>query len=186
MTTELAAIRSVDLDWARHLQSVWDDDAFNVPELNGVVADDLIDYALTCDRPAAKSPLGRAIIGAAGAGKTHLVGELRRRIWDKGGWFVLLDLADVNDFWATAALSYLQSLQHNFRDGVRQGDEILLKLCANTPSVRSVLKSKFKVIFSGSGKEIIELAKAIVGALRSAYPVENSKVSICNPSFRPI
>jgi hypothetical protein len=107
MTMELAAIRSVDLDWARHLQSVWDDDAFNVPELNGVVADDLIDYALTCDRPAAKSPLGRAIIGAAGAGKTHLVGELRRRIWDKGGWFVLLDLADVNDFWATAALSYL-------------------------------------------------------------------------------
>ena len=175
MTRELAAIRSVDLDWTRHLQSVWDDDAFNVPELNGAIADNLIDYALACDRPSGKSPLGRAIIGAAGAGKTHLVGELRRRIWDKGGWFVLLDLADVNDFWATAALSYLQSLQHNFRDGVRQGDEILLKLCANTPSVRSVLKSKFKVIFSGGGKEIVELAKAIVGALRSVYPIETQK-----------
>ena len=45
-------------------------------------------------------PLGRIVIGAAGAGKTHLMGELRNRIWKQGGWFILLDLADVNEFWA--------------------------------------------------------------------------------------
>ena len=118
MERELTALRAVDFDWTRHLQSVWDNGFFDEPELNGELAECLVDYALECQKPAARSALGRVVLGGAGAGKTHLVGDLRRRIWPRGGWFVLLDLADVNDFWATAVLSYLQSLQHTYKDGI--------------------------------------------------------------------
>ena len=44
--------------------------------------------------------------------------------------------------------------------------------CAFAPSfrrLRSVLKTKFNVIFSGEGKEIVRLADAIVDALRRDY-----------------
>ena len=114
MNVELAALKAVNFDWTRHLDSVWDDRVANSKELNGALADDLADYVIGSTEPGGRSPLGRIIIGAAGAGKTHLVGELRRQVWQEGGWFILLDLADVNEFWPTAALSYLQSLQRTF------------------------------------------------------------------------
>ena len=40
------------------------------------------------------------------------------------------------------------------------------------PAISATLKSKFRLIFSGSGKQIEELAKAIVAALRGVYPIE--------------
>jgi hypothetical protein len=135
MNSALAAFKAVDFDWTRHLNSVWDDKVSNVAELTKALANDLVDYTISCKKPASDSPLGRIVIGAAGAGKTHLIGELRTRIWKQGGWFILLDLADVNEFWATAALSYLQSLQRPFSNGITQGDEVLLRLCATLPSI---------------------------------------------------
>lgn len=146
--------------------------ASHVAELTATLSDDLIDYCIRNAKPASPSPLGRVVIGGAGAGKTHLMGELRRRMWQREGWFVLLDLADVNDFWATAALSYLQSLQRSFGNGITQGDAVLLRLCATLPSIQTLLKTKFNAIFTGEGKEIDRLADAILDALRRDYRTE--------------
>lgn len=169
---QLAVLRSVNLDWARHLQSVWHDTPHDAAELNGPLANDIIDELVRCDQPDSLSPLGRVIMGPAGSGKTHLVGNLRKRAWEKGAWFVLLDLTDVSEFWAAAALSYLQSLQQHHTEGAdHQGDKILLSL-SEQPLINSTLKSKFRQIFTGQGQELVNLAEAIVDALRSSYPSE--------------
>ena len=34
------------------------------------------------------------------------MGELRRRTWEVGGWFIFLDLIGVKDFWPTVALGF--------------------------------------------------------------------------------
>jgi hypothetical protein len=34
----------------------------------------------------------------------------KRRVWEAKGWFVLLDIIGITDFWATAALGFLNSL----------------------------------------------------------------------------
>ena len=177
MGSALKALGSVDFDWTRHLQSVWDDAAYDVAELNGTLAESIIAQILACKEPGARSPLGRIVIGQGGAGKTHLVGKLRKRMWEENGWFVLFDLADVNDFWATAALGYLQSLQQAYSEseGLTQGDEILLRLCAETPTIGQALKSSYPVIFNGKGDDIFQLADAIVDALRTPYRKETQR-----------
>ncbi len=60
--------------------------------------------------PPSSNPVGQVLTGRAGAGKTHLLGALRRRVWEGRGWFVLIDMIGINDFWRTAALGFLQSL----------------------------------------------------------------------------
>ena len=163
----LAAIAAVDFAWTRHLQSVWEDADHHVEEINGRLADEIVEDAVRCNRPADHSPIGRVVVGQAGAGKTHLMGEVRRRIWKRGGWFVLLDLADVNDFWPTTALGYLQSLQQPFAKDYAQGDRILLKLRESVRAVDEALGRN--VTASTSSREIAEL---IVNALRKEHPTE--------------
>jgi hypothetical protein len=64
--------------------------------------------------------LGRVIIGPAGYERAHLIGELRRRIWEMEGWFVLLDLIGMKEFWSSVALGFLSSLQVRMPDGKMQ------------------------------------------------------------------
>ncbi len=113
MTDDLKAFRSVDFGWTRQLRSVWRDPPYHVPSIHKDVVDDVIDYfeTKTADADPDDEPVGRVIVGPAGFGKTHLIGELRRRVWKMGGWFILLDLVGVKDFWASAALGFLNSLQ---------------------------------------------------------------------------
>jgi len=99
----LAALGQVDFNHACDPETIWADTQGHVPELNGNVSRQLLDGFVRRTRPGTTaSPIGWAVIGPAGAGKTHMLGTLRQDIWDRGGWFVLLDLLDVNDFWATS------------------------------------------------------------------------------------
>lgn len=113
MTDDLKAFRSADFGWTRQLRSVWRDPPYHVSAIHADVADDIIDdfERKTSIDYTGDEPLGRVIVGPAGFGKTHLIGELRRRVWKMGGWFILLDLVGVKDFWASAALGFLNSLQ---------------------------------------------------------------------------
>ena len=64
------------------------------------------------------------IVGPAGYGKTHLIGELRRRIWEMEGWFVLLDFVGIKDFWSSVALGFLNSLQYGCLYGKMQYENL--------------------------------------------------------------
>jgi hypothetical protein len=125
----LSALAAADFQHTTELRSVWRDPPDDVPELNGAIVD-LISEELfnRTSSTAGGNPLGRVVIGQAGAGKTHMLGALRRAVWRRGGRFVLLDLLDIGDFWATAALSFIDALSRPMFDRRTQGDTLLATL----------------------------------------------------------
>ncbi|MEV6980260.1 DUF87 domain-containing protein [Sphaerisporangium sp. NPDC051017] len=48
--------------------------------------------------------------GQRGSGKTHLVGWVRQKIQEEGGYFFLVRLLDARDFWGSVLVSMLDSL----------------------------------------------------------------------------
>ena len=113
MSDALDALRRVNFDWVRTLDSVWLDaeptGAPNEALIPGLVA------ALNAQEQGSR-PRGRVLVGEPGIGKTHLVGQIRREVWESGGWFVLLDVLGLTDFWRSAALSYLTALMQPMPD----------------------------------------------------------------------
>ena len=72
------------------------------------------------------SPSARGVlVGRSGMGKSHLVGLLCKEVWKAGGWFILLDVLGLTDFWRSAALSFLTSLLQEMPDGRRQFEAVL-------------------------------------------------------------
>ncbi|WP_232630203.1 ATP-binding protein [Methylobacterium sp. Leaf118] len=124
MNQALDALRRVDFDWVRTLDSVWlDVEPTGGP--NDVRVSDLVDALHEEQRQPGQRALGRALVGQSGVGKTHLVGQVRREVWRSGGWFVLLDVLGLTDFWRSAALSFVTGLLQTMPDGRRQSDAVL-------------------------------------------------------------
>ncbi len=122
MSDALDALRRVNFDWVRTLDSVWlDAEPTGAP--NEALIPGLVE-ALHAQAPDSR-PRGRVLVGEPGIGKTHLVGQVRREVWRSGGWFVLLDVLGLTDFWRSAALSYLTALMQPMPDGRRQSDAVL-------------------------------------------------------------
>jgi hypothetical protein len=121
---ELEALCATDFEWASHIEGVWGDPIGDVPEIHRKVRDEL---ARRIDGLASKtaSPLGVPVVGEAGSGKTHLLSALRHIAYTKQAGFVLIDLTDVNDFWATAQLGFLAALRRPGPSGQPQYVEIL-------------------------------------------------------------
>jgi hypothetical protein len=129
MTPALRALRQVDFDWTLHLDSVWQDSESHVPALHRPLRTDVLEeLERVRDAPGALSPLGRVIVGPAGAGKTHLLASLRREVGARGHWFVLVDMTDVRDFWDTVILGYLSSLLRPVAAGRLQLHAVLARL----------------------------------------------------------
>ena len=166
MTTELDAFCSVDFDWTRQLRSIWRDPPYHIPSLHKDIVSDIQDYFTksTRDPDPQDEPLGRIIVGPAGLGKTHLIGELRRQVWQSGGSFIMLDFVGIKDFWPSVALGYLNSLQTQMADGRTQYDRLILNLASSLK-----LQSQLNAIASqwrGRPRELVsELVKLFVGAL---------------------
>jgi hypothetical protein len=164
--SELDAFRSVDFNWTRQLKSVWRDQLYHVPAIHHKVLDDLLAYFLinTRDPDPDNEPLGRLIVGPAGLGKTHLVGELRRQVWDKDGIFILLDLVGVKDFWSSVALGFLNSLQIRADEYRTQYDNLIHKLTSflNLQSQLADIAARLK----GRPRDLMsELVKVFLSAL---------------------
>jgi hypothetical protein len=133
MKTALRALRAVDFNWTHDLQSVWSDPVFQVDELHDALIDRIIDDFFTRTKRMTDNPIGQVILGEAGAGKTHLIGTLRRHVWKANGWFVLLDIIGITDFWATAALGFLNSLHQSMPGGRAQYEAILSAVVRSVP-----------------------------------------------------
>ena len=125
MTTDLAALERADFDWVRTLDSVWSDAEPSASGPNEPIVAQIADDLFRAARDLGSRPGGRVMVGPAGVGKTHMVGQLRREVWARGGWFVLLDVLGLQDFWRTAALSFVTALLHDMSDGRRQLESVL-------------------------------------------------------------
>ncbi len=168
---KLEAFLSADFRWVRGLRSVWSDPADHVDALNGDVADAIFNDFTRATRnyqPDDSEPVGQVVVGTAGSGKTHLVGELRRRVWKSGGWFILVDLIGVKDFWASTALSFFNSLQAVMPDGQTQHYHLVHRL-----SVHLNAEKEMHEIATRKHKDkhglVAELATLFVRKLSKAY-----------------
>lgn len=143
MPTELEAFGSADFEWVRQLKSVWADTEYHVDEIHRHTFDTIMAAFQDRPRKLKDSALGQVIVGAAGSGKTHLIGSLRHEVWERGGWFVLLDFAGIRDFWTSTALCFVDSLKRTMRDGRTQYQAILSRIVSTEgfdPRIRSCLE----------------------------------------------
>ncbi|MGV9713822.1 helicase HerA domain-containing protein [Gordonia sp. NPDC003424] len=105
------ALESIRLDWAATPDDVWGAQApLHVPGLHESTVDDILRAFRDAQRSAAASPLGVAVRGPAGAGKTHLLGQVRERVQAGGGYFFLVKLLDGEDFWRSVLVAMLEDL----------------------------------------------------------------------------
>jgi hypothetical protein len=163
---QLDVLRAVDFNWTRQLKSVWRDQPYHAPEIHQDVLDDLMAYFLTHTRDPDpdNEPVGRVIVGPAGLGKTHLVGELRRRVWEENGAFILLDFVGVKDFWASVALGFLNSLQVRVDEQRTQYDKLIHRL-ATLLNLQPQL-ADIAIRWKGRPRELMsELVKTFINAL---------------------
>ena len=125
MSPGFQALRAVDFNWTHALHDVWTDPLFHVEDLHKSTVDWIMDEFRLRTARLDSNPIGQVISGRAGAGKTHLIGTLRRRVWQERGWFVLLDIVGISDFWATAALGFVESLSRRMPGGQPQHKAVI-------------------------------------------------------------
>ncbi|HEX3786656.1 MAG TPA: DUF87 domain-containing protein [Pseudonocardiaceae bacterium] len=75
------------------------------------------------------SPIGLALQGQKGVGKTHLLGSVRRIVQDQGGYFFLIDLTTGPAFWEDVAQAMRSELLRRNDGGELQLTELLRRLC---------------------------------------------------------
>ena len=173
MATELDALRAVDFDWALHLDSVWEDSVYHVPELHQSLRDEIVkELELRVGPPASvHSPLGWVIVGAAGSGKTHLLGSLRQEIFAKGAFFILVDMTDVRDFWETVLLGYVNSLQQKMPDSRRQYQVVLSRLLGKVVRHETESDKTLQTFALANADNLVRLTSQVISNLKRQFGV---------------
>ncbi|MEZ5404077.1 MAG: AAA family ATPase [Bryobacteraceae bacterium] len=111
----LDAFRRANFHSVRRLKEVWTADEASGHEFHKPLMT-RFDDALERLIDSKENQRGLIVTGAAGSGKTHTLGQIRRRAMRAGAHFVLIDCTDIRDFWQTLTLQYLQSLQQEYID----------------------------------------------------------------------
>jgi hypothetical protein len=176
--SDVEAIRLADFDWTTRLASVWDDPAWDVPDLHEDIRRRFIDKleALAASEGFA-SPLGWVINGSGGTGKTHLLGAFRREAARRKAAFVLVDMTDVRDFWATVLQGYVGSLQVRYEGELFQHQFILRNLIEQQFQAK-VTKPAAEILAILARQKSTDLARDIqkpLGALYKVHPAEVMK-----------
>ncbi|GID27563.1 ATP-binding protein [Paractinoplanes brasiliensis] len=129
---ELKALAALRLHWAPVPEDVWMPSPFHVDGLHRgaerTVSAGLDDAAASIG----PSPIGVALIGQGGAGKTHFLGWTRQQIQDRGGYFFLIELVDPTRFWDSAMASILEGLAVRPATGGTQLRMLLQRLIFRT------------------------------------------------------
>lgn len=165
----IPALRDVNFEWVRRLRDVWHDDSAHVPEINREAFEGVLGAFA-----GAGAQLGRVMVGPAGSGKTHLLGALRAAVVEHG-WFVLVDMTDVRDFWETVLQGYLESLREPLADGRTQSQSLLhevLEVLGQRGATQSGAEVT-QILRSGSLAEVAALAQSVIGkAVAPFYPAQ--------------
>ena len=125
-----AAFGSADFREAAGVLDLWTDPPFHVGALHGDLSDRMAAEFFARTRTNDANPFGAALSGPPGSGKTHLLGEMRRRVWDGGGWVIGIDVSGSGVFWKIVAAEFAASLCRRMSSGRTQAGAILLALLA--------------------------------------------------------
>ncbi|MGI5166053.1 ATP-binding protein [Spirillospora sp. CA-253888] len=106
------------LDWSATSEHAWNPPPFHVaglhPRAERLIGDGIGEAAAA----SGASPLGVVIEGQGGAGKTHLLGWVKGRIAEEGGYFFLADFSSGSDFWRVVARAMVQDLGRSTSEGL--------------------------------------------------------------------
>lgn len=117
----LKALKAIDFSWITHVRNIWDSPAFHIEGLHQQEREKILAVATQISKSKDPNPpLGEILVGAPGAGKTHLLGVLRQQLASQGIGFILVDMTDVHDFWETTLQGYISSLREESENGTPQ------------------------------------------------------------------
>jgi hypothetical protein len=104
---ERAALTALRLTWAPVPDDVWQPSPVHVDGLHADVVDELLAGIADANASSGPSPISLALLGRRGSGKTHLLGWVRQRVQEQGGYFFLVSLLDEQTFWPSV-LAYMR------------------------------------------------------------------------------
>jgi len=106
----LKALAHVQFNYTPTRNDVWHRPRFHVDGLHPDVLSTVLDGLSAAERSPDASPIGVAVRGQRGAGKTHLLSRVRELTQLRGGYFFLVNLLDANTFWRSVAVSMVDGL----------------------------------------------------------------------------
>ncbi|MDT5105954.1 MAG: hypothetical protein QOI25_3467 [Mycobacterium sp.] len=128
---EREALSSLRLSWAPTADDLWHSQgAFHVPGFNDKALDQVMAAFADADGEPESSPLGVVVVGQAGSGKTHLLGQVRERAQGADGFFFVVELLDATSFWESARSGMLESLGRPAAERETQLKELLWQLAS--------------------------------------------------------
>ncbi|MDG4763029.1 DUF87 domain-containing protein [Solwaraspora sp. WMMD406] len=134
----LAALR---FNWAPTPDDVWKPIPFHVEGLHHQIIEMVMEGVSEANHSVDSSPVGLAILGQRGTGKTHLLGAVRQRVQAAGGFFFLVRLLEANAFWRSTSLSLLEDFARPAPDGTSQLHAFLRRLADEVDAPRAVRRS---------------------------------------------
>ena len=138
---ERKALGELRFDWAPTKQDVWVDPEVHIDGLNQRALDAVMTAFGEAEASPEVSPLGVAIVGQAGAGKTHLLGQVRRRVQQDDGYFFLVSLSS-RDFWPDVSFALLDGLRHRWQGGELDQSAIVLRRLADRLSLSDMARAQ--------------------------------------------
>lgn len=107
---ERSALSALNFNPAPTPDDVWRPSPYDVPELHARVVREILTGVNSARRDDHAIPLGVAMQGRAGSGKTHLLGAVRDTIQRDGGFFFLVSLINGKTFWESTALCIVDGM----------------------------------------------------------------------------
>ncbi|GIM89569.1 ATP-binding protein [Paractinoplanes toevensis] len=138
---ERRALAALRFNWAPTPDDVWQPSPFHVEGLHRNVVQTVLDGVREAARSTESSPIGVAILGQRGTGKTHLLGAVREKVQAEGGYFFLVSLLETKAFWQSTALSVLDGLARRSADGGTQLTTFLRRIGDLVKAPRTVRRA---------------------------------------------
>ncbi len=138
---ERAALAALRFNWAAVPDDVWRPLPFHVDGLHASVVQTVrggLDEAAASD---GASPIGLALEGQRGSGKTHLLGWLRQQAQAGGGYFFLVSLLSAQQFWFSVLRSMLDGLARPVPGSDSQLRLLMRRLSARVGAPRAVRRA---------------------------------------------
>ncbi|WP_027344044.1 ATP-binding protein [Hamadaea tsunoensis] len=110
MVDEITALGSLRFGWAVVADDVWNPDFEYVEGLHPEVERAITNGIADADADVRSNPIGIALQGQKGTGKTHILGWTRQQVYAKDGYFFLVSLLEGRSFWTSVLHSLNQGL----------------------------------------------------------------------------
>jgi hypothetical protein len=175
---QLKALEALRFNWAPVADDVWRPAPFHVEGLHRATERMVLQGVDDAWRSADASPIGLALQGQRGTGKTHLLGWVREQVHARGGYFFLVSLLDAEGFWPSVVQSMdeglsrsaggkdtqLYTLLHDLGDRVGAPRTVRRAVAGDTLLTRGSLDAFIELLSAHAslvGRECQETARAL-------------------------